>query len=188
MSCLKDSIAQRDPYLQELVEKITQAPTLALLILAALELGRAVAVKVAEEVLNERGQEPTTWSVCPECRQKIESKGLAPRQMMTLIGLVKWWRRRGGCPNGCKNGQVVPLDEALGVKPYQKSSLEVKRLACAVAIFVPFEIASVLLELLSGVKVCPKSIWGWVQESGQQAIWMPNWKRWEKGICRRKRR
>jgi hypothetical protein len=90
--------------------------------------------------------------------------------MITLIGLVKWWRRRGGCPAGCKIGQVVPMDEALGLQPYQRTSLEVKWLACALAVFVPFEIASVLLGLLTGVKVCSKSIWLWVQQSGQVGI------------------
>jgi len=62
------------------------------------------------------------------------------------------------------------LDEVLGVQPYQRVSLEVKWLASALAVFVPFETAAVLLGLLTGVKVCPKSIWLWVQEAGQRAI------------------
>lgn len=170
MFCLNQSIAQSDPYLQEMVEKIKNASSLAMLILGAIQLGRIVAVKVVEEILNERGQAPTEWSLCSKCGTKLESKGLACREMLTLIGLVKWWRRRGGCPKGCKIGQVVPLDEELGLRAYQKTSLEVKWLACALAVFVPFEIASVLFGLLTGVKVCPKSIWLWVQESGQRAM------------------
>ena len=170
MFCLSQSIAQSDPYLQELVEKTKNASTLAMLILAALQLGRVVAVKVVEEILNERGQAPTKWPMCAKCGTKLESKGLGSREMLTLIGLIKWWRRRGGCPQGCKIGQVVPLDEALGLTAYQKTSLEVKWLACALAVFVPFEIASALLGLLTGVKVCSKSIWGWVQESGHLAM------------------
>jgi hypothetical protein len=150
MSCLTSSIAQRDPILQELVEKIRNAPSLALLVLAALQWGRGVAVKVAEEVLNERGQEPTQWPPCPGCGKKLESKGLAPRDMITLIGLIKWWRRRGGCPAGCKIGQAVPWDEAWGLEPYQRTSLEVKWLARALAVFVSFEAGAVLLGLLTG--------------------------------------
>ena len=50
MSYLSHTIAQSDPSLQELMEKIKNAPSLALLILAALQLGRMVAVKVAEEI------------------------------------------------------------------------------------------------------------------------------------------
>jgi hypothetical protein len=129
---------------------------------------------VVEEILNEQGQAPTKWSLCSKCGAKLESKGLASREILTLIGWVKWRRRRGGCPKGCDIGQVVPLDEALGLQPYQRTSLEVKWLACALAVFVPFEIASVLLGMLTGVKVCSKSIWGWVQESGQLAMMQLN--------------
>ncbi len=50
MFCLSQSIAQSDPYLQKLVEKIKNAPSLARLILAALQLGRVVAVKVVEDI------------------------------------------------------------------------------------------------------------------------------------------
>lgn len=170
MSCLSESIAQSEPDLQEMIQQIKKASSLAVLILAAFQLGRAVAVKVAQEVLNERGQEPTKWPTCGQCGQKLESKGLEKREMMTLIGQVKWRRRRGGCPAGCKIGQVVPLDEALGVEPYQKTSLEVKRLGSALAVFVPYETAAVLLEMLTGVTVWPKTIWGWVQEAGQRAM------------------
>jgi len=170
MSCLTNSIAQSDQSLQELIDKIKNAPSLALLILAALQLGRVVAVKVAEEVLNERGQAPDEGGVCPHCGQNLESKGLKLREMMTLIGLVQWRRRVRGCPGGCATGQVVPSDVGLGLQPYQRTSLEVKWLTCALAVFVPFEIAAVLFGLLTGVKVCPKSIWAWVQHSGQSAM------------------
>jgi len=170
MSCLSNTIAQSDRTLQELIDKIKNAPLLALLILAALQLGRVVAVKVAEEVLNERGQAPDEGGVCPDCGQNLESKGLKRREMMTLLGLVKWRRRVRGCPGRCASGQVVPSDAALGLQPYQRTSLEVKWLACALAVFVPFELAAVLFELLTGVKVEGKSIWSWVQHSGQRAM------------------
>lgn len=170
MSCLTNTIAQSDQSLQELINKIKNAPSLALLILAALQLGRVVAVKVAEEILNERGQAPDEGGVCSECGQNLESKGLKRREMMTLLGLVKWRRRVRGCPGQCASGQVVPSDVALGLQPYQRTSLEVQWLTCALAVFVPFEIAAVLFELLTGVKVASKSIWSWVQQSGQRAM------------------
>jgi len=170
MSCLANTIAQSDRSLQELIDQIKNASSLALLILAAFQLGRVVAVKVAEEVLNERGQAPDRGGVCPDCGQNLESKGLKLREMMTLLGLVKWRRRVRGCPGKCARGQVVWSDVALGVQPYQRTSLEVKWLACALAVFVPFEIAAVLFELLTGVKVESKSIWSWVQHSGHRAM------------------
>lgn len=170
MSWLSSSIAQSDQSLQELIEKVKNASSLALLILAALQLGRAVAVRVAEEVLNERGQAPDAGAVCPNCGENLESKGLKLREVLTLIGWVQWQRRVRGCPQGCETGQVVPSDEALGLRPYQRVSLEVQWLACALAVFVPFDIAAVLLRMLTGVKVCGKSIWSWVQQSGHKAM------------------
>jgi hypothetical protein len=56
------------------------------------------------------------------------------------------------------------------LQPYQRTSLEVQWLTCALAVFVPFEIAAILFELLTGVKVASKSIWSWVQQSGQRAM------------------
>jgi len=161
---------ESEPQLQELVEEVEQAASLVLLILTALQLGRAIAVKVVEEILNERGQaEEAEWPQCEKCKAKLESKGLLPREILTLIGWVKWKRRVRRCPNGCAGKQVAPSDELLGVTAYQKSGLEVKWLASALAIFVPFETAAVLLAMLTGVKVESKSIWLWVQERGKLA-------------------
>lgn len=161
---------ESDPQLQGLVEKVEQAASLVLLILTALQLGRAIAVKVVEEILTERGQAPEAGcGQCEKCQAKLESKGLLPREILTLLGWVKWKRRVRRCPNGCEGSQVVPSDEVLGLTAYQKTGLEVKWLASALAIFVPFETAAVLLAMLTGVKVESKSIWLWVQERGQLA-------------------
>jgi len=75
-----------------------------------------------------------------------------------------------GCPDGCEIGQVAPSDEALGLKGHQRTSLEVKWLACALAVFVPFEIAAVLLSMLTGLEVGSSSIWVWIQEAGHTAM------------------
>ena len=170
MSYLSNSIAQSDPALQEWIEQVKAAASLAELVLAALQVGRAVAVKVAEEVLNERGQAPDEGGVCPKCGQRLESKGLKPRTVLTLSGSVRWQRRVRGCAQGCESGQVVPSDEALGLRPYQRVSVEVQWLACALAVFVPYDSAATLMSMLTGVQVCGKSIWSWVQESGTKAL------------------
>jgi hypothetical protein len=164
------SVVESDPQLQELVEEVEQAAALVLLILTALQLGRAIAVKVVEEILNERGQAPEAeCPQCEKCQAKLESKGLLGREILTLLGWVKWKRRVRRCPNGCKGSQVAPSDEVLGLTAYQKIGMEVKWLASALAIFVPFETAAVLLAMLTGVKVESKSIWLWVQERGKMA-------------------
>lgn len=170
MSCLSHTIAQSDPSWQEMIDKIKQAPSLAWMILAALQLGRAIGVKVVEEILNERGQAPDGGGVCAACGQKLASKGLKGREMLTLLGLVKWRRRVRVCPGECESKPVVASDVSLGLAPYQRTSVEVQWLACALAVFVPFTIAAELFQLLTGVKVERKSIWNWVQVRGQQAM------------------
>jgi hypothetical protein len=165
------SVVQDDPKLEGLVEDVEQAATLVLLVLAALQLGRAIAVKAVEEILNERGQAKEDECIqCGKCKAKLESKGLLPREILTLIGWMKWKRRVRRCPEGCEGSHVAPSDEVLGLNAYQKTSLEVKWLGSALAIFVPFEIAAVLLAMLTGVKVDGKSIWNWVQERGKMAM------------------
>ncbi len=164
------SVVENDCQIQELVEEVEQAASLVLLILTALQLGRAIAVKVVEEILNERGQdEAEECAPCEKCKAKLESKGLLPREILTVIGRVKWKRRVRRCPNGCEGSQVAPSDEMIGLTAYQKTSLEVKWLGSALAIFVPFQTAAVLLAMMTGLKVESKSIWLWVQERGQIA-------------------
>jgi hypothetical protein len=99
----------------------------------------------------------------------LESKGFVGRCLVGLIGVVHWKRRVGRCPQGCKIGQVAPLDQALGLQPNQRVSAELKRAACALAVFVPFGEASTLLALLTGVTISSSSIWNWVQEVGAAA-------------------
>ncbi len=101
---------------------------------------------------------------------KLESKSLLSREILTLLGWIKWKRRVRRCPNGCKDSQVVPSDELIGLKAYQKTSLEVKWLGSALAVFVPFETAAALLAMMTGVEVDGKTIWLWVQERGKMAL------------------
>jgi hypothetical protein len=167
MSWLKTSNPQADSRLQELISDIENAPSLAAMMLAAWHLARLLAVKLVEEELAKRAQHPTKWPNCERCGKKLESRGFEDRQLKGLIGTVRWERRTGRCPDGCKIGQVAPLDTELGLHPNQRTSNGLKRAACALAIFVPFEIAAVLLKLLTEVTVSPGAIWNWVQEAGQ---------------------
>ena len=170
MPCLTDSILQNDPSLQEWVDAIKNAPSLALIILAAWQLARRLAVRLVEEELAARAQPSTEWPPCPKCGARLESKGPVWRQLMTLLGPVRWQRRVGRCPKRCHIEQGVPLDEALGVQPHQRTSIELKQVACALAVFVPFETAAALLNRLHALPVSPGAVWHWVQEAGQQAM------------------
>ena len=171
MLCLKEIIASREADWQPLMEAVVQAPSLARIILAAWVLARFVAVCVVEAVLEERAQRPTAWPTCPQCGARLQSKGFVARQLTTLVGVVRWRRRVGRCPQGCALGpQVAPLDEALGVTPHQQTGIELQRVGCALAVFVPFETAALLLGMLCGVPVSPEAIWHWVQAVGQRAM------------------
>lgn len=168
MSSLTALISQVDG-LAELAAAIEQAPSLAAMMLAAWRLARRLAVKLVEEELTRRAQRPTEWPTCEKCGRRLESKGFEKRQLLGLIGVVQWERRTGRCLNRCKIGQVAPLDTALGLHPNQRVGEELKRAACALAVFVPFEIAVVLLRWLTEVLVSPGSVWNWVQEAGMEA-------------------
>jgi len=170
MSCLRDSISQIEPSFQELVEAIENASTLTLLILSAWHLARALAVRLVEEVLTERSQSPTLWPGCPKCGKSLHSKGFVSRQINSVIGVIHWKRRVGRCPRGCEIGQIAPLDNALGLLPYQRTSIELQRLGCLLAVFVPFETVTALLNHLTTVQVSFASIWHWVQSAGQKAM------------------
>ncbi len=170
MPCLSDSIRQIDPSWQELVDAVVQAPTLALMILAAGQFARQIAVRLVEEVLTQRAQQPTEWPTCPRCGTRLQSKGFVRRQITSLLGIIGWQRRVGRCSNGCPIGQVAPLDQALGLQPHQQTSAELKQAACTLAVFVPFATAAPLLARLTAVQVSPGAVWHWTQDVGQQAM------------------
>lgn len=170
MTSLREGLRQMDSEIDEMVQAVEAATTLALLMLAGWRLARTLAVKLVEEVLSERAQVPIAWSKCGKCGAKLESKGMLPRQIIGLIGIINWKRRVGRCPHGCTGEQVVPLDIELGLRPNQRVSAELQRLACALAVFVPFETASVLLAMLTGVVIDSGTIWNWVQQAGQLAM------------------
>jgi hypothetical protein len=161
---------QQAPVLQAQLEAVRQAPSLTGMIVAAWRLGVAVALQVLQEIIAERAHAVFEPSVCPQCGRRLRSKGWYPRQVLTLLGVLKWKRQIRRCPNGCQIGQVAPLDAALGLEPHQETSVEVKQLACALAVFVPFETASALLKRAIGLSVSPAAIWGWVQAMGQRAM------------------
>lgn len=185
MLCLKEIIASREADWHPLMEAVKQAPSLARIVLAAWALARFVAVCVVEAVLEERAHQPTDWSACPQCGTRLQSKGFVARQLTTLVGVVRWRRRVGRCPQGCALGQqVAPLDEALGVTPHQQTGIELQRVGCALALFVSFETAALLLGMLCGVPVSPEAIWHWVQAVGQRAMdaLQQEWERLEQGL------
>lgn len=170
MPCLRNSICQIEPSLQELIEAIENSSTLTLLILSAWRLARVLAVKIVEEALIERAQRPTQWLNCPKCGKRLHSKGLVHRQITSVIGIIRWKRRVGRCPHGCEIGQIAPLDKALGLLSHQRTSSELQKLGCLLSVFAPFETVVALLNCFISVQVSSTAVWHWVQNAGQKAV------------------
>lgn len=167
---LADRLVEYDSTWQPHITRLRQALSLVSLVFAVWHLVRAVAVRVLEEELNERGQGPDGGQQCPVCGRFMESKGFKARRLLTLFGWVSWRRRIRTCSPACAIGQIVPSDEALEIVPSQQTSWEVQRLACLLTIMVPFALAREVLSQFTGVNVCPKTCWNWVQDWGALAM------------------
>ncbi|ETW92285.1 MAG: hypothetical protein ETSY1_44330 [Candidatus Entotheonella factor] len=170
MLCLGDSLRHDDPAMQPFLAAIGQAQSLSALVIAAWTLAQSISVQIVESVLAERAQYPTIWPNCPQCGKRLHSKGLVKREVATLVGMIRWRRRVGRCPDGCAIGQIAPFDATLGVTPHQRASLELQALGCAFAVFVPFATAAHFVSWCSGVSVSSWAVWQWVQVAGTEAM------------------
>jgi len=167
MSCLTEIVGQAKPEWQTEIEKMMDAPELAQILVFAYQLARLIARDLVQELLAMRATSQTSWGNCPKCGHKLESKGYKPRQMETMFGCITWKRPVGRCPQRCAIGQQAPLDVALGIGAYQKTEKRLQQIGILLAIFVPFESASILMNQLLGIKVSSTSIWNWVQSKGR---------------------
>ena len=170
MSFVVEEFVNQDSYFLELFSDIKNADTLSRVVLTSLMLGLAIARRVASDILNQRSQAENVRPLCPKCGRLLESKGMLPRSVISLIGPVNWKRRGWRCTKGCRIGQVTPFDKELGLQPSQRMSNELKQISCALAVFVPYSIASSLLKMLTGTKISSGAIWNWVQDAGQDAM------------------
>jgi hypothetical protein len=163
-------IEDNAPLWQAQVKAIEQAVTLDELLGAAWRLACSLTIWLVEYMLTQRAQQSTIWRHCSQCGKKLESKGMKNRQLKTLLGVIHWKRRVGRCPDRCAIGQIAPFDEKLGIAPNQRTEQTVKRSACLLAVFVPFETAAMLLAEVSGIRVSATAIWHWVQQVGQHLL------------------
>jgi hypothetical protein len=167
---LTEFIRQEHPQLQTKWDEIENASSLALLIMSRVHFVVALAVENVESELAELAQRNQEWPAGPVCGKRLPSKGWVERQMTTLVGVIRWSRRVGRCPDGCKIGLVAPLDQQLGSEAGQQTSWELKKIACGLAVFVPFAIAAVLLMQWLPVPVSASGIWQWVQDMGRREM------------------
>jgi hypothetical protein len=151
-------------------QAVETAATLEAMMAAAWVLARALVLRLMSEVLEARAAQPQSWPDCQACGERLRSKGWVARQWRGVIGIVQWRRRVGRCPSGCKIGQVAPLDQALGLEAYARTSVEVQEMACLLAVLMPFDLVSRVLARLTGVAVSASSVWQWVQRHGRAAM------------------
>lgn len=84
-----EEICQQHPEWSGQWREFDQADSLAGKVCAALQLGLLFARLLLETDLNQRAQTAHPWPACPECGHRLRSKGFRPRQMVTLIGVVR---------------------------------------------------------------------------------------------------
>lgn len=170
MLTLSDIVVPDTPEWSHFYEKLRNSTTLASLVLTAWQIGLWFAKTLVEQQLNQRAQRPQNWENCSQCGARLQSKGFVSRRMLTLVGWVAWKRRVGRCPRHCLGSDAMPFDEVLEIRRYQQTSVELMRLGCLLAVFLPFELAAQVLVQLCGVQVSDDTLWQWVQSFGQQAI------------------
>ncbi len=153
----------------EHVEQVRTATTLAALVIAGLHLGLALGAWVVQEELSKRGRWVTDRPECPVCGRTLESKGLVPRTIHSVLGVLRWRRRVWRCPQRCPIGHIAPYDDELGLAAYQQTSDELQQIACEYAVFVPFRLSAHFVSRTFNIAVSAGSVWNWVQRAGTVA-------------------
>jgi hypothetical protein len=155
------------------ITALQEAETLCQTVWAILALLRYLGKCILEEEIARRNKACKPCAPCPHCGRRLESKGLTPRRITTLIGVITIKRSGYRCPSGCKGTYITPLDKQLGIESYQQTSWEVKFLGTLLCVFVPYNLASHLLSQLTQVKIHETTLWHWVQEAGERVrrIW-----------------
>ena len=168
--CLIESIEEASPEVQDAMAAVFEAVELDALVTAAQSLAQLIAAMIVSKVLNQRAEEKQAWPACPECGSQTHSRGRKNRMVRTMMGRVTFRRPVGRCSKGCAIGQICPFDEALGLKPNQRTSTAMKIEACRLAVFVPYETVSALLKPLTRMEISSSAVWQWVQTVGKHAM------------------
>ena len=74
MPQLNEMIPKNNKEIQDLLEKIAYAESLAAIIIIGLAIAKVLAVNIIEKILQQRAQEKCKWERCPKCKAQIEKK------------------------------------------------------------------------------------------------------------------
>jgi hypothetical protein len=102
----------------------------------------------------------------PGCGGVLRSNGRARRRIVTLAGEVEVHRRRYRC--GACGGELVPLDEALGLEPRSQHTLGVRERALWLATELSYARTARTLEELRGLAVSHGQVHRWVAAEGSR--------------------
>ena len=100
----------------------------------------------------------------PGCGGIMKANGRAPRRVVTLAGEVMLSRHRYRC--GACGGEVVPLDEVLGLAPRVQHSLGVRERALFLVTELSYAKTARTLDELRGLSVSHGQLHRWVAEEG----------------------
>lgn len=120
------------------ITMVQEAESLCGLVRSTLVLLQYLGKCLLEEEIRRRDEKCKPTHPCPYCGSRLESKGLVPRRVTTLLGKIKINRRVYRCPKGCKGTHIALLDRELGVEAHQQTSWEVKYLGTLLCLFVPY--------------------------------------------------
>lgn len=167
--CLVASIGGLAPVLQERLTAVQSAETMDELVETVTVLSHELGLMVLAAALGERAEAKPQWPACPTCGRRLHSKGWVERELGTSLGLIRWRRRVGRCPQRCAGSGSAPLDTALGLTANQRHSTELMGKATLLAVFVPLATATAILDRLTRVRLGSSTVWQWVQTIGQRA-------------------
>jgi hypothetical protein len=102
----------------------------------------------------------------PGCGGVLRANGRAPRRIVTLAGEVAVHRRRYRC--GACGGELVPLDEALGLEPRSQHTLGVRERALWLATELSYARTARTLDELRGLSVSHGQVHRWVAAEGSR--------------------
>jgi hypothetical protein len=98
------------------------------------------------------------------CGGILKANGRAPRRIVTLAGEVSLSRRRYRC--GACGGEVVPLDEVLGLAPRMQHTLGVRERGLWLVTELSYAKSAGTLEELRGLSVSHGQLHRWVTDEG----------------------
>lgn len=96
-----------------------------------------------------------------------EKKGKVRHYLTTRLGAITFYRHKVKQEVEGRGRYSCPLDKAIGLEPYQETTLWVKRRACELAVDHTYREAARILSQEIGAEVSHRALHCWVQQQGK---------------------